>query len=178
MRVGEAKQRDVGKRRARIEPEAMEYLRVEPGDMVEIVGKQSSCAIVWPTDGDDKAPDVIRIDGQTRNNVGVAINDLVNVKKIVAKPAKSVVLMPVNGNVTVDKEFTDFVKNRLKGLPMSEGDEISVMILGNSMDFKINKNSPKGVVKIDRSTELTILEETSVDRKIRVTYEEVGGLQS
>ena len=38
MRVGEAKQRDVGKRRARIEPEAMEYLRVEPGDMVEIVG--------------------------------------------------------------------------------------------------------------------------------------------
>ncbi|HLA22618.1 MAG TPA: hypothetical protein VJZ17_04170, partial [Nitrosopumilaceae archaeon] len=46
MRVGEAKQRDVGKRRARIEPEAMEYLRVEPGDMVEIVGKRSSCAIV------------------------------------------------------------------------------------------------------------------------------------
>ena len=177
MRVGEAKQRDVGKRRARIEPEAMEYLRVEPGDMVEIVGKQSSCAIVWPTDGDDKAPDMIRIDGQTRKNVGVAINDLVNVKKIVAKPAKSVVLMPVNGNVTVDKEFTDFVKNRLKGLPLSEGDEISVMILGNSMDFKIHKISPKSVVKIERGTTLTILTETSVDKKIRVTYEEIGGLK-
>ena len=177
MRVGEAKQRDVGKRRARIEPEAMEYLRVEPGDMVEIVGKQSSCAIVWPTDGDDKAPDMIRIDGQTRKNVGVAINDLVNVKKIVAKPAKSVVLMPVNGNVIVDKEFTDFVKNRLKGLPLSEGDEISVMILGNSMDFKIHKISPKSVVKIERGTTLTILTETSVDKKIRVTYEEIGGLK-
>jgi len=177
MRVGEAKHRDVGKRRARIEPEAMEYLRVEPGDMVEIVGKQSSCAIVWPTDGDDKAPDMIRIDGQTRKNVGVAINDLVNVKKIVAKPAKSVVLMPVNGNVTVDKEFTDFVKNRLKGLPLSEGDEISVMILGNSMDFKIHKISPKSVVKIERGTTLTILTETSVDKKIRVTYEEIGGLK-
>jgi len=46
------------------------------------------------------------------------------------------------------------------------------------MDFKINKVSPKGVVKIDRSTVLTILTETSVDRKIRVTYEEVGGLKS
>jgi len=177
MRVGEAKQRDVGKRRARIEPEAMEYLRVEPGDMVEIVGKQSSCAIVWPTDDDDKAPDMIRIDGQTRKNVGVAINDLVNVKKIVAKPAKSVVLMPVNSNVTVDKEFTDFVKNRLKGLPLSEGDEISVMILGNSMDFKVHKISPKSVVKIERGTTLTILTETSVDKKIRVTYEEIGGLK-
>jgi len=178
MRVGEAKQRDVGKRRARIEPEAMEFLRVEPGDMIEIVGKRSSCAIVWPADDDNKAPDMIRIDGQTRKNVGVGINDLVNVRKIVAKPAKSVVLMPVNGNVTVDKEFTDFVKNRLKGLPLSEGDEISVMILGNSMDFKIHKISPKGVVKIERGTSLTILTETSVDKKIRVTYEEIGGLRA
>ena len=60
MRVGEAKQRDVGKRRARIESEAMEYLRVEPGDMVEIIGKRSSCAIVWPTDDDDKEPEIGR----------------------------------------------------------------------------------------------------------------------
>jgi transitional endoplasmic reticulum ATPase len=178
MRVGEAKQRDVGKRRARIESEAMEYLRVEPGDMIEIIGKRSSCAIVWPTDDDDKEPDMIRIDGQTRKNVGVSVNDLVTVKKIVAKPAKSVVLMPVNGNVTVDKEFTDFVKNRLKGLPLSEGDEISVMILGNSMDFKIHKISPKSVVKIERGTTLTILTETSIDKKIRVTYEEIGGLRA
>jgi len=86
--------------------------------------------------------------------------------------------MPVNGNVTVDKEFTDFVKNRLKGLPLSEGDEISVMILGNSMDFKIHKISPKAVAKIDRATSLTILTEASIDKKIRVTYEEIGGLQT
>jgi len=178
MRVGEAKQRDVGKRRARIELEAMEYLRVEPSDMVEIIGKRSSCAIVWPTDDDNKSPDMIRIDGQTRKNVGVGINDVVNVRKIVAKPAKSVVLIPVNGNVTVDKEFTDFVKNRLKGLPLSDGDEISVMILGNSMDFKIHKISPKTVVKIERTTTVTILTETAVDKKLRVTYEEIGGLKT
>ena len=178
MRVGEAKQRDVGKRRARIEPEAMEFLKVSSGDMIEIIGKKSSCAIVWPADDDNKAPDMVRIDGQTRKNIGVGINDVVNVRKVVAKPAKTVVLMPVNGNVTVDKEFTDFVKNRLKGLPLSEGDEISVMILGNSMDFKIHKITPKGVVKIERNTALTILTETTVDKKIRVTYEEIGGLRA
>ena len=178
MRVGEAKQRDVGKRRARIEPEAMEFLKVEAGDMIEITGKRSSCAIVWPADDDNKSPDVIRIDGQTRKNAGAGINELVNVKKIVAKPAKSVTLMPVNGNVTVDREFTDFVKNRLRGLPLSEGDEISVMILGNSMDFKIHKVSPKAVVKIERSTAVTILTETTTDKKIRVTFEEIGGLRA
>jgi transitional endoplasmic reticulum ATPase len=178
MRIDEAKQRDIGKKRARIGPEAMDYLKAAPGDVIEITGKKSSCAIVWPADEDEKFPDVIKIDGQTRKNIGVALNDVVKIRKVTSKIAKSVVLMPVNDVVTVDKEFTDFVKNRLKGLPLSHGDEISVMILGNSMDFKINKISPKGVVKIDRSTALTILEETSIDRKIRVTYEEVGGLKS
>ena len=178
MRIGEAKQRDIGKKRARIGPDAMDYLKAAPGDVIEINGKKSSCAIVWPADEDEKFPDLIKIDGQTRKNIGGAINDIVNIKKIVTKTAKSVLLMPVNDAVTVDKEFTDFVKNRLKGLPLAQGDEISVMILGNSMDFKINKISPKGVVKIDRATALTILEETSVDRKVRVTYEEVGGLRT
>jgi transitional endoplasmic reticulum ATPase len=50
------------------------------------------------------------------------------------------------------------------------------MILGNSMDFKISKTTPKHIVKIDRATSLTISAESSGDRKTRVTYEEVGGL--
>ena len=176
MRIGEAKQRDVGKKRARIGPDAMDFLKVTPGDVIEISGSKSSCGVVWPADEDEKHPDVVRIDGQTRKNIGAALNDFVKIKKVATKVAKTVVLMPVNDSVTVDKEFTDFVKNRLKGLPLSHGDEISVMILGNSMDFKINKISPKNVVKIDSSTNLSILTETSIDKKIRVTYEEVGGL--
>jgi transitional endoplasmic reticulum ATPase len=176
MRIGEAKQRDVGKKRARIGPEAMDYLKVTPGDIIDVMGSRSSCAVVWPVDEDEKFPDIIRIDGQTRKNIGGSLNDIVKVKKVSTKIAKSISLTPLNDTVTVDKEFTDFVKNRLKGLPISHGDEISVMILGNSMDFKITKTTPKHIVKIDRSTVLTISTEPSVDRKLRVTYEEVGGL--
>ncbi len=176
MRVGEAKQRDVGKKRARIGPEAMDYLKVSPGDIIDVMGSRSSCAVVWPVDEDEKFPDIIRIDGQTRKNIGASLNDVVKVKKVSTKIAKSISLTPLNDTVTVDKEFTDFVKNRLKGLPISHGDEISVMILGNSMDFKITKTLPKHIVKIDRSTVLTISTDPSVDRKLRVTYEEVGGL--
>ncbi|MEK6945111.1 MAG: CDC48 family AAA ATPase [Thermoproteota archaeon] len=177
LKVGEAKLRDVGKKRVRMGPEAMDFLKVAPGDVVEITGKRASCAVIWPADEDEKIPEIIRIDGQTRKNIGSAINDVVKIRKVSAKTAKSVVLMPVSDVVTVDKEFTDFVKNRLKGLPLSQGDEISVMILGNSMDFKINKITPKTVAKIDRSTTLSILTEASTDRKLRVTYDEVGGLK-
>jgi transitional endoplasmic reticulum ATPase len=176
MRIGEAKQRDVGKRRARIGPEAMDYLKVTPGDIIDVMGSRSSCAVVWPVDEDEKFPDIIRIDGQTRKNIGGSLNDIVKVKRVNFKLAKTVSLTPLNDTVTIDKEFTDFVKNRLKGLPICHGDEISVMILGNSLDFKITKTSPKHVVKMDRTTNLTILTEPSEDRKLRVTYEEVGGL--
>ena len=178
LQVDESKQRDIGKKRARISPDAMDYLHVAPGDVIEIVGKKTSSAIVWPVDEDEKNPDIINIDGQMRKNVGVSLNDAVQVKKVETKTAKTVVLMPINDVVTVDKEFTDFVKNRLKGLPLSDGDEISVMILGNSMEFKISKIMPKGVVKINRSSNLTILDETASDKKVRITYEEVGGLQT
>ena len=177
MRIGEAKQRDVGKKRARIGPEAMDFLKVTPGDVIEVMGSRSSCAVVWPVDEDEKFPDIIRVDGQTRKNVGASLNDIVKIRKVASKIAKTISLTPVNDSVTVDKEFTDFVKNRLKGLPITHGDEISVMILGNSMDFKITKATPKGVVKIDRTTILKISAETAVDRKVRVTYEEVGGLR-
>ena len=177
MRIGEAKQRDVGKKRARIGPEAMDFLKVTPGDVIEVMGSRSSCVVVWPVDEDEKFPDIIRVDGQTRKNVGASLNDIVKIRKVASKIAKIISLTPVNDSVTVDKEFTDFVKNRLKGLPITHGDEISVMILGNSMDFKITKATPKGVVKIDRTTILKISAETAVDRKVRVTYEEVGGLR-
>ncbi|MBM3904171.1 MAG: CDC48 family AAA ATPase [Thaumarchaeota archaeon] len=178
MRVGEAKQRDVGKKRARIGPDAMDFLKVNPGDIVEITGKKASCAVAWPTDEDDKFPDVVRVDGQTRKNIGSALNDIIKIKKASAKIAKSIVLTPVSDVVTVDKEFTDFVKNRLKGLPFCQGDEISVMILGNPMDFKISKIAPKGIVTIDKSTDFVISADKAIDKKVRVTYDEVGGLKN
>ena len=177
MRVGEAKNRDIGKKRARIGPDAMDYLQASPGDTIKINAKNSTCAIIWPADEDEKYPDTIRIDGQTRKNLGVALNDVVEIQKIKTSHAKTVTLMPVSDIVSVDKEFTDFVKNRLKGMPLNQGDEISVMILGNSMDFKIKKVAPKGIVKIERSTQLVILSESSGDKKSGITYEEVGGLR-
>jgi len=177
MRIGEAKQRDVGKKRARIGPEAMDFLKVTPGDIIEVMGSRSTCAVVWPVDEDEKFPDIVRVDGQTRKNVGASLDDIVKIRKVASKIAKTISLTPLNDSVTVDKEFMDFVKNRLKGLPITHGDEISVMILGNSMDFKITKTTPKGVVKIDRTTNLNISTDSAVDRKVRVTYEEVGGLR-
>jgi transitional endoplasmic reticulum ATPase len=178
LRVAEAKHRDVGKRRARIDLRYMEHLRIQSGEVVEIVGKRSTAVTAWPADEEEKEDDIVRIDGQTRKNAGVGLNDLLQVRRIDCKQAKSVTLMPLgDSSITVDKEFCDFVKNRLKGYPVSEGDEISVVILGNQMDFKVERVVPKSIVRIERPSKLTIMAEITTDRKPRVTYEEIGGMK-
>ena len=177
LRVAEAKHRDVGKRRARIDPEPMRQLGIEPGQVIELIGKRNTAVIGWQAD-DEQGRDIIRIDGQTRKNAGIGIDDLLSIKPIKAKPAKMVVLLPLaNNTVVIDKEFCEFVKNRLRGYPVTAGDEISVIILGNSMDFKVEKVVPKTIAKIDSSTKLSILAESTVDKKPRITYEEIGGLK-
>ncbi|MDQ4017214.1 MAG: AAA family ATPase, partial [Thermoproteota archaeon] len=178
LRVAEAKHRDVGKRRARMDPRHMEYLGIRAGEVIEISGKRSTAVTAWPADEEEKETDIIRIDGQTRKNAGAGLNDLLNVKKIDCRHAKSVTLMPLgNSNITVDKEFCDFVKNRLKGYPLNEGDEISVVILGNQMDFSVQRVIPKVISRIEQSTRLTIMADITSDRKPRVTYEEIGGMK-
>src|SRR5918996_6614740 len=178
LRVAEAKHRDVGKRRARVDPRHMEHLGIQAGEVVEILGKRITAVTAWPADEEEKETDIIRIDGQTRKNAGAGLNDLLNVKKIDCRQAKSVTLMPLgNSTITVDKEFCDFVKHRLKGYPLNEDDEISVVILGNQMDFNVQRVIPKAICRIEQSTRLTIMAEITSDRKPRVTYEEIGGMK-
>lgn len=178
LRVAEAKHRDVGKRRARLDPHYMEQMGLQPGEIVELVGKRQTAVTAWPADDEEQENDIIRIDGQTRKNAGVGLNDLLAVRRAESKPAKSITLSPIgDSNMTVDKEFCEFVKSRLKGFPVSEGDEVSVIILGNQMDFKVEKLAPKAIVRIERPTKLSIIAETTSDRKPRVTYEEIGGMK-
>jgi transitional endoplasmic reticulum ATPase len=178
LRVAEAKYRDLGKRRARIDPLYMQKLGIEAGEVIELVGKRETAATAWPADEEEKPLDIIRMDGQTRKNAGVALNDLVVARRTEARTAKTVVLMPlVNSTIAIDKEFCEFVKNRLRGLPVNEGDELCVVILGNPIDFRIERVSPHSIVKIERSSKLQILSETDIDKKPRVTYEEIGGLK-
>jgi len=178
LRVAEARHRDVGKRRARIDSHYMEQLGIHSGEIIELAGKRSTAVTAWPADEEEKERDIIRIDGQTRKNAGVGLNDLLSVKKIEYKQAKTITLMPLgDSSIAVDREFCDFVKNRLKGYPVSEGDEISVVILGNQMDFKVDRVAPKSIARIEKITKLTILAEITSDRKPRVTYEEIGGMK-
>ncbi|MBI2183927.1 MAG: CDC48 family AAA ATPase [Thaumarchaeota archaeon] len=179
LKVSEAQQRDVGKGRARLDIDTMNALELRTGSIVELIGKQVTAAVAWPADQEDRGRSIVRIDGQTRKNASVSVNEYVTVKKSDARAAKSVSLAPMGGKLVVDKEFAEFVKNRLKGFPLVEGDDISVTILGTVIQFRVHRVRPKTVARIEQSTRVSILPEPVAQKKVglRVTYEEIGGLR-
>ncbi len=179
LKVAEAKQRDVGKGRARLDIDTMDSLNIKAGDVIELIGKQSTVATAWPADPEDKWLGIMRIDGQTRKNAGIRINEFINIKKGNVKSVKTVTLVPVGTRLEIDQDFSDFVKNRLKGFPITEGDDVSVVVLGNPIIFNITDVKPKGIVKVEDNSQITILTEPIAERKISstITYDEIGGLK-
>ena len=178
LRVGDARQRDVGRGIARIDQKTMQKLGISAGDVVEICGKRTTSAIAWPAYSEDQNRDLLRIDGFTRKNAGVAINEYVIVRAAKVKPALSIALAPVDMRLNVDEDFTNFVKNRLMERTLVEGDTTLVMMLGHAIPFTTTKTRPHGIVKVTAETKLTILNEPAPEGKglPRTTYEDVGGL--
>jgi len=178
LRVGDARQRDVGRGIARIDQRTMQKLGISAGDVIEIVGKRTTSAIAWPAYSEDQNRDLLRIDGFTRKNAGVAINEYVLVRSAKVKTALSLALAPVDMRLNVDEDFTNFVKNRLMERTLVEGDTTLVMMLGHAIPFTVTKTRPHGIVKVTAETKLTILNEPAPEGKglPRTTYEDVGGL--
>jgi len=95
LRAAEAKHRDVGKRRARIDSDSMQRLGIGAGEVIELIGKRSTVVTGWPADEEEKEMDIIRVDGQTRKNAGVGLNDLLLVRRIESKTARTIILKPL-----------------------------------------------------------------------------------
>ncbi len=178
LRVGDARQRDVGRGIARIDQKAMQKLGISAGDVIEIVNKRTTSAIAWPAYSEDQNRDIIRIDGFTRKNAGAAINEYVVIKPAKVKTALSITLAPVDMRLNVDEDFTNFVRNRLMERTLVEGDTTLVMMLGHAIPFTVSKTRPHGIVKVTSETKLTILNEPAPEAKglPRTTYEDIGGL--
>ncbi|RLG08834.1 MAG: AAA family ATPase, partial [Thaumarchaeota archaeon] len=94
LRVAEARQRDIGRKIARVDGRAIRELGLSPGDLIEIIGKRSTVAIVWPPYREDDGMGLIRIDGEIRRNAGVSVGDYVTIRKARAEPARKIVLAP------------------------------------------------------------------------------------
>lgn len=178
LRVAEAYYRDVGRGIARIDPEVMEKLGLQSGDIVEIIGKSSVPAIVWPSYPEDRGTGIIRIDGNLRSNAGVGIDDKVRIRKVTPKRAEKVTLAPTEPVRLMGGEA--YLLRLLEGRPVIRGQKIRVEVFGHTLTFVITATKPSGVVVVSRNTTIELKEKPAeeVRRAVPdVTYEDIGGLK-
>ncbi|MFP3064352.1 MAG: CDC48 family AAA ATPase [Sulfolobus sp.] len=182
LRVVEAKQKDVGRGKVRIDIDLLSQIGVNPGEVVEIEGTRKTAAIAWPLSPEDTLGEedkyIIRMDGITRKNAGVSIGDKVIVRKAYPKVATSVKLAPSNFSITVDPGFISYVKKKLKDTPLVEGDTVLIPVLGQAIPFTVVQIRPQGIVIVSDETSITISEKPFEQAKYpRVTYEDIGGMK-
>ncbi|AGJ63259.1 ATPases of the AAA+ class [Sulfolobus islandicus LAL14/1] len=178
----EARQKDVGRGKVRIDIDLLSQIDVSPGDVVEIEGTRKTAALAWPLSPEDTTTgekDIIRMDGITRKNAGVSIGDKVIVRKAVVKPASTVKLAPSNFSITVDPGFISYVKKRLKEFPLVEGDTVLIPVLGQAIPFTVVQVKPAGIVLVNDDTIISISDKpVEPSRYPRVTYEDIGGMKN
>ncbi len=179
LRVGECKIKDVGKKKALLDSITMNKLAVVDGDIVEIAGKKITAVIVYTLDDKTRKNHYIHIDGQTRKNAGVSLNDYVFIKKANPKFAEKIVLL-CNTTQNLSDEFIPYLNTRFEGYPVTRGDQFILNFLGTTLEFIIQKSLPKEVVKINKNTKIII--KPGLDKfpkeTHQVTYEQIGGLKN
>jgi transitional endoplasmic reticulum ATPase len=185
LRVAEANSRDVGRRIGRVDPKVARALGLSSGDAIEIsAGKKKTTVLSWPAYQEDYGKGLIRIDGFTRNKLGVGINDTVDIQKVQTKEAQKITLAPTEPLRIMGAE--QYLASILDGQLVTKGDTIPLNVMGQRIDLVVISTAPSGPLIISPNTEVTVSEETAQAVEAAkgeggipsITYEEIGGLRN
>ncbi len=178
LKVREAERQDVGHGLVRIPRQAMAALGLSTGDVVELIGRKSTAAIVWPAYPHDEGLDIIRMDGYLRQNAGVGIGDRIKVRKAHARVAEKVVFAPKQP-FRFSREFEILLKRRLVGRAITKHDTIYIALFGDPFPLVVTQVYPLGVVLIGDKTQVIIKNEPvkDISNIPSVSYEDIGGLK-
>ena len=185
LRVAEANSRDVGRRIGRVDPKVARELGLSSGDAIEIsAGKKKTTVLSWPAYQEDYGKGLIRIDGYTRNKLGVGVNDTVGIQKVQTKEAQKITLAPTEPLRIMGAE--QYLASFLDGQLVTKGDTIPLNVMGQRIDLVVISTAPSGPLIISPNTEVTVSEETAQAVEAAkgeggipsITYEDIGGLRN
>ena len=185
FKVKEALSKDVGRVIARIDPADINELGIEVGDIIEIAGKRKTAAKVMPCYVQDRGKKIIQMDGISRENARVGLDDSVKIRKVEYKSAGKITLSSLTASTPLQKDRdAKYIGSLIAGRPIIKGDQVRATLFGTrSCDFKVVNTVPAGVVVINTKTVIKM--ETKgkgggggEGRPTKVSYEDIGGLDT
>ena len=181
LRVAEALGKDVGRGIARLDPKDLGRLSAEVGDILAIAGERTTVAKAMPAYSEDRGKGGLQIDGITRSNAKVGVDQRVRVTKIGHTPAAKIIIRPVGEVPALQRNGdTRYVGRLLEGLPLLAGDRVRATLFGSRcQDFEVVSTHPKeGCVVIHPQTQIVIEAGTQKGAKpTGISYEDLGGLR-
>src|SRR3569623_1671881 len=106
LQVANARPEDSGRGLAHIPRAMMAALGLTEGDVIEIVGKETTVARAVAPYAEDEGLEIIRIDGLQRANAGAGSGDFVAIRRAESKPAPRVVFAPAQQNLRQQRSST------------------------------------------------------------------------
>lgn len=128
LRVVEALQDDAYKGIVRIDPDLMQKIGLDRGDIISIRGDRETYSIVDKAYPADRGEEIIRMDGITRKNSKTGIGEQVRIEKGEVQGAKKITIAPAQKGVMVRGDSNNF-RRGLLGKPVNKGD---IVVMGGS----------------------------------------------
>ncbi len=181
LKVAEAQPKDAGRGLARIDPQDLEQLGVEIGDVVEIAGKRATAARAMPAYAAQRGQELIQMDGILRANAGAGLDERVAVRRVEVQPARASVLAPVEGmRAASGAGQARYLARLLDGIPVVANDRVRVDLFGTrAQTFTVVETTPAGPVLIGPATTIRLTGGKDERREAAgaITYEDIGGLR-
>ena len=177
IKVAELKAGETGRGIVRLDPALMDVLSIRVGDIVQIDGSKKTVAKVLRGAPEDANLGIIRMDGSTRRNAGVSLDERVAVKKVTAKNAEKITFSPTEQLRLQGGE--EYLKQVLDGRAIAKGDTITLNVMGNKIDLVVTSFSPSGeAVMICDTTEVKVSDKPAANKGDvpKVSYDDIGGL--
>jgi transitional endoplasmic reticulum ATPase len=205
LRVAPIAKGSAGRFMCRMDTSIIKKLELKPGEIIEIIGKRITAAILFPSS--DKKDDIIRLDGLTRRNANVTIGEYVKIKRCNYSIANKVVLSLIQDDIKLSSSSKQ-IKLNLLNKPVKVGDIINVSgsnlakkeqqgpfkelkemmpflkaptISLGEVRFAVIESEPKDtVVQVQNSTIIEIREGYVATNSMGAitTYDDIGGLSN
>ncbi|TFF63545.1 MAG: AAA family ATPase, partial [Promethearchaeota archaeon] len=183
VRVKDAYKDDAGRGITRMDSDVVNGLNLKTGDIIQIIHpgtKEETAALLYPPRIEDKGTNSIRLDASLRRNLGAAVDDIVEIKKIEAALADKVVFAGLEEAVILrnSQQLAKKLENRV----ITKNDILSFYAYGRRVDLIVVNYSPKSPsVRIHVDTKILLSEKSHKElveiEESRVTYEDIGGLE-
>ena len=177
LEITDAYPNDLGRGIARLDPDALQQLTLNPGGVIEIEGGDATTANVWRADRQDWDTGAIRIDEFTRQNADIGIDERVTIRKAdVEKASKLVLAPPEEASTQFGSDAAGMVKRQILKRPVVEHDTVPVMSStnhpfmrspGQAIPLVAVETDPEGVVMVTEDTSVE-LEDADLPRRTKL----------